>query len=161
MQEELNDKIVALSVQATKFTARELKQLLVKFLTHESSDKGKTVTESEVKHGKMKLKELNKDGAGLSNIEISDKTIGSFQKYANKYNVDFSLMKDKSVDPPKYIVFFKSKDADQMNQAFKEYTKKELKKSEKKSIKEELKKNKELVKVQKKKVRHKKREVSL
>ena len=40
--------------------------------------------------------------------------------------------------PPRYIVFFKGRDADVMTQAFKEYTAKSLKKEKKPSIKKTL-----------------------
>jgi len=36
---------------------------------------------------------------------------------ARKYSIDYSLKKDKSVDPPKYLVFFRAKDVDVMTAA--------------------------------------------
>ena len=50
-----------------------------------------------------KLKEQNCE---LSNIEITDGNIKSFEKYCRKYNVDY-LKKDRSSEPPRYYVFFK------------------------------------------------------
>lgn len=41
----------------------------------------------------------------MSNIEVTDKNIKSFEKVARKYGVDFAIKKDKSVTPPKYLVF--------------------------------------------------------
>lgn len=41
-------------------------------------------------------------------------------------------------NPPRYIVFFKGRDADVMTQAFKEYTAKSLNKEKKPSIKKTL-----------------------
>ena len=40
---------------------------------------------------------------------------------ARKYRIDYAVKKDKSVDPPKYFVFFKSRDQDAMTMAFKGY----------------------------------------
>ena len=40
---------------------------------------------------------------------------------ARKYNVDFAVKKDKTTEPPKYLVFFKGRDADAVAQAFKEF----------------------------------------
>jgi hypothetical protein len=36
--------------------------------------------------------------------------------------VDFALKKDKTETPPKWLVFFKGKDADALTAAFKEFT---------------------------------------
>jgi len=84
---------------------------------------------------------------GLTNLEITDGNIKDFEKTARKYNIDFALKKDKSVDPPKYIVFFKARDVDVMTEAFKDYTKVNLKKSQRKqSIRKKLSKAVEAVK---------------
>ena len=50
---------------------------------------------------------------------------------ARKYGVDFALKKDKSGDIPKYLVFFKARDADALTAAFKEYTAKEVRRASK------------------------------
>ena len=81
----------------------------------------------------------------LSNIEVTDGNIKSFEKCARKYNVDFSLKKDTSISPPRYFVFFKAKDVDVMTAAFKEYTGKTLNKSKKPSIRKKLELAKERV----------------
>lgn len=75
-----------------------------------------------------KLKEQNCE---LSNIEITDGNIKSFEKYARKYNVDYCLKKDRSSEPSRYYVFFKARDVDSMTAAFKEYTGWSMKKSKK------------------------------
>jgi len=51
-------------------------------------------------------------GTGVSNIEISDKNIKSFESVARKYGVDYALKKDASGDTPKWLVFFKGRDDD-------------------------------------------------
>ena len=83
--------------------------------------------------GKQSVKNLIKQGAGVSNIEITDKNIKSFERVARKYGIDFALKKDKTVSPPKWLVFFKARDADALTVAFKEYSAKTLKKSARKS----------------------------
>jgi hypothetical protein len=45
--------------------------------------------------------------------------------------VDFALKRDDSETPPKWMVFFKAKDADALTAAFKEYSKIKLKVKEK------------------------------
>ena len=58
---------------------------------------------------------------------------------AKKYNVDFAVKKDKTTEPPKYMVFFKGKDADVIAQAFKEFVKVNEKKQQRPSLRQKLK----------------------
>ena len=115
MQEQVNDKAVALSVKATKITGRLLAKAMQAFL-HQARASPKP------KHGKQSVKSLTKQGASLSSIEIGGDNIGTFQKTARKYNVDFALKRDDSETPPKWYVFFKAKDADALTAAFSEYS---------------------------------------
>ena len=143
MQDEVNEKVVALSVKATKMTAGVLKAAMVKFLAEmekakQKNSKQKAVKKSEPAHGKQKMKDLMKQNAQLTNIEVTDGNIKSFERVARKYSIDFSLKKDASENPPKYIVFFKTKDVDVMTAAFKEFAAKELKKTKKPSLRKRL-----------------------
>ena len=79
-----------------------------------------------------------KQNSQLTNIEITDGNIKSFERVARKYVIDFSLKKDASEQPPKYIVFFKAKDVDVMTAAFKEFAANELKKTKKPSLRKRL-----------------------
>ena len=93
--------------------------------------------------GKQSMEKLKEQNCELSNIEITDGNIKSFEKYARKYNVDYCLKKDRSSEPPRYYVFFKARDVDSMTAAFKEYTGWSMKKSKKISIRKKLSKVKE------------------
>ena len=62
---------------------------------------------------------------------------------AKKYGVDFTLRKDATTQPPHYIVIFKAKDADNMEQAFKEFTAKKLQREERPSIRKDIAASKE------------------
>lgn len=93
---------------------------------------------NQPKHGKQTVKELVGQNAGVSNIEITDSNIKSFERVAKKYNVDFAVKKDKTMEPPKYLVFFKGRDADVLTQAFKEFVKANEKKQTKVSVREKL-----------------------
>lgn len=42
---------------------------------------------------------------GVSSIEVTDSNIKSFERVARKYNVDFAVKKDRTCEPPKYLVF--------------------------------------------------------
>jgi len=136
LQEQVNDKAVALSVKAVKLTGRLLAKAMQEFM--------KKAREPTVHHGKQSVKSLTKQGASLSNIEIGGDNIGSFSKTARKYNVDFALKRDSSETPPRWVVFFKAKDADALTAAFNEYTKTTLKKKERPSLLKSLAKFKEL-----------------
>jgi len=78
--------------------------------------------------GKQTVKQLVGQGTGVSNIEISDKNIKSFESVARKYGVDYALKKDASGDTPKWLVFFKGRDADAITAAFKEFSAKQISK---------------------------------
>jgi len=143
MQEHVNDKTVALSVKGAKLTGRLLAKAMRAFLNRSRQQarqppKGKT--------GKQSIKSLTKQGASLSNIEITGDNIGSFKRVARKYNVDFALKRDDSENPPKWMVFFKAKDADALTAAFKEYSHSVLKTKEKPSFLVNLNKFRELAK---------------
>ena len=128
MQEEVEQKTIALSMKTGKLTAQVLQAALKKYLQHRA--KGKT----KLHHGQQSLKQLKKHGAALSNIEITEANIGAFKPCAKKYGVDFALRKDKTTQPPHYVVIFKSKDADNLEQAFREFTAKTLSKEQRPSI---------------------------
>ena len=132
MQEEVDQKTIALSMKTGKLTAQVLQAALKKYLQHRA--KGKTTQH----HGQQSLKQLKKHGAALSNIEITEANIGAFKPCAKKYGVDFALRKDKTTQPPHYVVIFKSKDADNLEQAFREFTAKTLSKEQRPSIRKVL-----------------------
>ena len=132
MQEEVDQKTIALSMKTGKFTAQVLQAALKKYLQHRA--KGKTM----LHHGQQSLKQLKKHGAALSNIEITEANIGAFKPCAKKYGVDFALRKDKTTLPSHYVVIFKSKDADNLEQAFREFTAKTLSKERRPSIRKVL-----------------------
>lgn len=95
--------------------------------------------------GKQTVKELVGQNQGVTNIEITDKNIKDFERFARKYGVDYALKKDRSGDKPKYLVFFKARDADALTAAFKEYTAKTDRRKERPSILEQLRKLGDLV----------------
>lgn len=156
MQEEVNDKTIALSVKAAKLTGTVLKAVLRKFLEEQAKAKQKAKTKAaQPKHGKQTMKQLMKQNTQLTNIEVTDGNIKSFEKVARKYGIDFSLKKDATETPPKYIIFFKAKDIDVMTEAFKEYTKDDLKKTNKPSLRKRLAKAVETVRNHREKVKQK------
>ena len=158
MQEEVEQKTVALIISTGKLTGRELKKAIVKLLAHMKDKKN----HPNIPQGKQSVKQLAGQGQGMTSIEITDQNIKDFERVARKYGVDFAVMKDKHEVPLKYVVYFKGKDADAITNAFKEYTADMVKKAARPSVLAELRKLAELVKntvVQK--VKHKDKEQSL
>ena len=146
MQEEVTNKTIALVFRTTKLTAETLKKAIQMYLEYQ---KGKTHNN----HGKISVKKLVGQNAGVSSIEVTDNNIKQFEKVAKKYSVDFSIKKDKTVDPPKYMVFFKGRDADVISQAFKEFVKVNEKVKQRESVKQKLQKLVKVVAQNKKKER--------
>ena len=104
---------------------------------------------SALPQGKQTVKQLIGQNQGVSNIEITDPSIKEFEKIARKYGVDYAVKKDRSSSPPKYLIFFKGRDADALTAAFTEYTGKKVRKAEKSerpSVLAKLSQFKELVK---------------
>ncbi|MGI5899701.1 MAG: PcfB family protein [Christensenellales bacterium] len=132
MQEEVTQKSIAISIQVSKLTASVLQKALKKLL---SAGKNKL---QQPHKGKQTLRQLMKQNAGVSNIEITNDNIKAFEQTAKKYGIDFALKKDISADPSRYMVFFKGRDADVLTAAFKEFSAKNLDKEKKPSLRKAL-----------------------
>ena len=128
MQDEINEKVVALSVKGAKLTAEMLQKAIKAMLAQAKKQQEKQP------HGKQTLKQLAKQNAGLSNIEITEGNIKAFEQTAKKYGIDFALKKDSTEIPPRYLVFFKGRDADALTAAFKEFSAKKLTQEQKPPI---------------------------
>lgn len=132
MQDQVNEKVVAVSIKTTKLTASVLQAAIKQVLAKMKAQRGKQP------RGKQTLKQLMKQNTGISNIEITDSNIKDFTATAKKYGIDFALKKDVTENPPRYLVFFKGRDADVLTAAFKEFSAKKLTKEQKPSIKKLL-----------------------
>lgn len=128
MQEETNEKTIALYIKTGKLTAQTLQKAMKAILS-----KGKKQL-AKPPQGKQSLKQLMKQNAGVSNIEITKDNIKAFESTAKKYGIDFALKKDSTEIPPRYLVFFKGRDADALTAAFKEFSAKKLTQEQKPSI---------------------------
>ena len=134
MQEEVENRTLTLVVSGTKFTGRMFKAAISKYMAHRKEKKLQKQRSRDapvIPHGKQTVKQLVGQNQGISNIEITDPSIKEFEKIARKYGVDYAVKKDRSSSPPKYLIFFKGRDADALTAAFTEYTNKKVKKAEK------------------------------
>ena len=92
---------------------------------------------SKTPHGKQSVKKLMAHGVATNSIELSGDT-KTFDRVARKWNVDYAFYK---AGPDKYLLFFKSGQADAIIACFSEYSKKVLNKSKSRRtpIREQLK----------------------
>ena len=133
MQEEVTRGAVTLIVDGAKLSEQVFEKTVKKFMEEiQKSQKPK------IYRGRQSLKQLASQNAGLANIEISDKNIKAFSHVAKKYHVDFALKKDTSAEQPRYLVFFKSRDADAITAAFQEFASRKMSREENPSIRERL-----------------------
>ena len=120
-------------MKASKLTARSLAYALRAV--------GRKITKeyraSKTPHGKQSVKKLMAHGVATNSIELSGDT-KTFDRVARKWNVDYAFYK---AGPDKYLLFFKSGQADAITACFSEYSKKVLNKSKSRRtpIREQLK----------------------
>ena len=158
MQEEVENRTLTLVVSGTKFTGRLMKAAITKYLAHRKEkklQKQKSRDTPVIPHGKQTVKQLTQQNQGVSNIDIQDKEIRQFERIARKYGVDYAVKKDRSTSPPKYMIFFKGRDADAITAAFQEYMGRKLRREKRKSVMERLEQYKDMTRNTVKKVRKK------
>ena len=134
VQEEITQGVVSLSVETGKMTADLLQKAVKKVL----EEMQKKPSQRSLHQGKQTLHQLKQHGASLTNIEITEQNIKAFSAVAKKYDIDYALKKDPTTDPPHYYVFFKAKDKDQLQPAFKEFTAMTLGRENRPTIRERL-----------------------
>ena len=143
MQEEVEQRIVSLMISCGKLGEQEFRKAVAKLLEQLKSGHQKHQYSKANPHGKMTVKQLAAKDKGLQSIEVTDQNIGSFNRIARKYGIDFAPFKVKG--EKRYMVFFKAPDADAMTAAFKEYTTKQVRKAERTSVLEKLQHFKSLI----------------
>ena len=160
MQEEVENRTVNLAISTTKLTLRTIISCIRKYLQHREKVKAKKGRDPAV-HGKQSVKKLLGQNQGAANAEIEKEGIKDFERLAKKYGVDFAVRKDKTVDPPRYFVFVRAKDADALDAICKEHQARSMTKDRKPSVLAQLSKFKNLVASVPKKIREKKQERDL
>lgn len=139
MQEEVENRTLTLAVNGTKFTGRLLKAAITKYMAHRKEVKQQKVRDGPVvPRGKQSVKQLVGQGQGVSNIELTDPSIRDFERIARKYGVDYAVKRDRSSDPPKFLIFFKGRDNDAITAAFQEYAGRKVKKASRPSVLQKL-----------------------
>ena len=80
----------------------------------------KAYREHQTPHGRQSVKKLMGHGAATNSVELSGDT-KAFDRVARKWNVDYAFYK---TGPDKYLLFFKSGQADAITACFSEYSRK-------------------------------------
>ena len=160
MQEEVENRSVNLAITTTKLTARAICSGIRKYVQHRGKVKSRKAADKAAKkaapiRGKQTVKQLIRQNQGVSSVDIAKSGIKDFERIARRYGVDFAVTKDKSVQPPRYTVFFKAKDADALTSVHKAYSAKIMKKRSRPSVLVQLQKFKALAAGVPRKVREK------
>ena len=129
----MSRRTIAVSMKAGKLTARSLAYVLRAV----GRKIAKEYRASKTPHGKQTVKKLMAHSGEKNSIELSGDT-KQFDRVARKWNVDYAFYQ---TGPDKYLLFFKSQQADAITACFSEYSKKVLDKtkSQRIPIREQLK----------------------
>ncbi|HBC2766088.1 TPA: PcfB family protein [Enterococcus faecium] len=113
MQEDVNNKTVTFCIRTTKMTIQVLHKAVKLYLDQTKQGKNKVQykmnkgKENQYKSGKVTVKELAAQNAGMTNIDITSKNIKDFERYARKYGIQYALKKDNTRQPPVIWCFSK------------------------------------------------------
>ena len=156
MQEEVENRTLTLAVNGTKFTGRMLKAAIGKYMAHRREVKQQKNRDGPVvPHGKQSVKQLVGQGQGVDSIELTDPSTREFDRIARKYGVDYAIKRDRSSDPPRFLIFFKGRDNDAITAAFQEYAGKKVRKASRPSVLQKLAVFKDMVRDSAEKVKKK------
>lgn len=136
MQEEVEQRTLTLVINGTKFSGRVLKRAVSKFVAFCRNQKAKKVNVHP--KGKQSVKKLTQQGQGVNTMEIDDANLRQFERIARKYGVDYAVRKDVTAETPRFLVFFKGRDADAIMAALKEFSSAKERKSERPSLLQKL-----------------------
>ena len=78
-------------------TGRVLQAAIREYLRQQQKNKNKGY------QGKQTIKQLVESGAALSNIEITNKNIKSFEPVAKKYGLDYALKNHETAEVPRIL----------------------------------------------------------
>lgn len=136
MQEEVEQRTLTLVINGTKFSGRVLKSAVSKFVAFCRNQKAKKVNVHP--KGKQTVKQLTRQGQGVNTMEIDDENLRQFERIARKYGVDYAVRKDVTAETPRFLVFFKGRDADAIMAALREFSSAKERKSERPSLLQKL-----------------------
>ena len=116
MQEDIDNRAVALTVRASKLTAKTLAAAL-KTAARKIREAHRN---AQTPQGRQSVKKLMNHRSAVSSIPLDGDT-RLFDRIARKWNVDYSFHK---TGHNKYLLLFKSGQADAITACFSDYTRK-------------------------------------
>ena len=125
MQEEVNQKTVALSIRAAKLSGKVLASAFQKVLGDVKKHHQRALTPQ----GRQSVKKLMNHYGGKNAMQY----VGApkdFDRIAKEFHVDYAFHK---VSPGHYLLFFKANQADAITAAFQKYSTKVLNKDQDKA----------------------------
>ncbi|MCR1920310.1 PcfB family protein [Flavonifractor plautii] len=138
IDEEISRSTIAISVRASKLTARGLAYAL--------GEAAKKIRKSQAPQGKQTVKQLLRQVGETSAIDLPGRA-KDFDRVARRWGVDYAI---KRVEKGKYLLFFKAKQADAITGCFSEYSRRMMNRSRDRRVplREQLKRAQELVRDQ-------------
>jgi hypothetical protein len=115
MQEDIERRTVAVSITATKLTAKTLAKALAAVLRKIRKEHQKAQTPQ----GKQSVAKLMNHRVSTSALPLDGDT-RLFDRVARQFNVDYAF---HQTGPKKYLLLFKAGQSDAITAAFSEYTK--------------------------------------
>ena len=121
IDEDVSRRTIALSIRSGKLTARTLAYALQAV--------GRKIQKEhrahQTPHGRQSVKKLMAHGAATNSIELTGAP-KDFDRVARRWGVDYAFYK---TGPDKYLLFFKSNQADAVIACFGEYSRRVLNKA--------------------------------
>ena len=115
MQEDIERRSVAIVLTASKFTGHVLAKCLGAVARKIQTE----IREGKTPQGKQSWEKLMNHGVPTSTLPLDGET-KTFDRVAREYNVDYAF---RPVGPGKYLLLFKSGQADAITVCFSEYAK--------------------------------------
>lgn len=121
IDEDVSRRTIALSIRTGKLSAR----VLAYALRAAGRKIQKEHRAHQTPHGRQSVKKLMAHGAATNSIELTGAP-KEFDRVARKWNVDYAFYK---TGPDKYLLFFKSGQANAITACFSEYSRRVLDKA--------------------------------
>lgn len=140
IDEEISRSTIAISVRASKLTARSLAYVLG------AAARKIRQAHNQAPQGKQSIKQLLRQVGETSAIDLPGKA-RDFDRVARRWGVDYAI---KRVEKGKYLLLFKAKQADAITGCFSEYSRRVLNQGRDRRIpvREQLKRAQELARRQ-------------
>lgn len=130
LSETLSNKSLTFTFKATEISFDVIIAMLDKLLKEKTREK----------RGKQSIKDLRKKG-NLQVIDVTDETLKKLQNYLKKFNIDYSLLKNKT-EEKQYSLFFRNYDAELLNKVLENFLQDKFKNKE--SIADKIKRIKQM-----------------